>query len=607
MIISIDGLDNSGKTTQIEWLSKFPEENIIKAPPLHKFDDYWNSIQGVDFSNWWFINSSTKEHSHLISRSAQKRNISIPSTSVTVVDRGLLMLRNVCIATSIAKDLPFEESIKIVNKIFSSNCDFGLEDFRILLLYNNDVTESVNNLILREREPVDSRYLNYQKNLYRLILDDHLSNQYNLTIFTEGKSILQIQNEIRNFLTENIDTVSINPLFKNIHKIWGIGGLSESGKSITGEYLKYKHGFERKKISYFLSNAQRSKSIKNVYEYDDKFISNCLIEELELFCRNHSDCENISIESLHRYDFTKELKIFFGNKFLIFFLKASLELRAERSFSTREQVIRKDKEKTERGAEKIENIADLVFDNTKTKLSLLFFIDNGVLEIYPKKLEAVKVSNLNFGNAALRGKIENFLTSLEDTSIKLISITGSGGLGHWRKDWSDIDVLVVGENDSLDKCKELSKIFDSFSFKTSITMYNLKEFNSTYLKHGTIRAKRLITSGKLKPIYVSDSFSIKVSPNNKYLLNEMEDLSIILPALRKLIVSDENNYRQIFKHIILIMKICLRTEGIEVESDLEVIAKFNEHHKFVNLPLYSENNFELIVTAAKEILLFLEQ
>lgn len=585
--ITINGLDNSGKTAQVDLLgSEFGDKAFI-SPSLSSFNSRWQTLSEEGFSDWWFEKSSTQELTQLIYESSKKRYVNSRKYDLSIIDRGTVMLNNVCAATSSIKD-NLSLSDAVVNMQNILNWDkyiSSIESINILLLYDNNIEHSVDKFLEREKQEVTPRYKTYQIQLYTLLLNDYKKSIYDHTIFTKGKSIITVQNEIRLFLNSNYG-YDLSMFLGNINQIFGFAGLSESGKSFSSEYLRKQHCFDRKKISYFFNKAEKSLGISNIYSLNENKLAEILINEIDEYCKYHHYIKYLSIESLHRYSLTKKMKDFLGDKFKIIYLDVPINLRAVRECCTVENVKKKDLIKINRGAAKIKQISDTIYRNDKTILSLISFLDKQIATrgkcFSPKKVD---ISKMHFGNVKLKTRIKSKLILANENQIKLVCITGSGSTKYWKKNWSDIDLLIVSSTPGLKWCTDLYNVFNSFDYKVGFNIYTEKEFLLNNIKESSKHAKYLLKEGFLTAIYVANNFKINEINVQNHRIDSMKDIRIALPTLRRLLISEHSNLRQIYKHIVLLLKLYLRLNNIFIEGDENIIYEFEHREIYLNIPI----------------------
>ena len=99
--VSLNGVDNVGKTTQLAWLHRaLPDAHLVGT--IDAWDSRWQAVATGDFAHWWFVDSSTAEHVDLVLGSHVARRAA--SGPLALEDRGAPMLRATCAATAALKD-----------------------------------------------------------------------------------------------------------------------------------------------------------------------------------------------------------------------------------------------------------------------------------------------------------------------------------------------------------------------------------------------------------------------------------------------------------------------------------------------------------------------
>ena len=105
--VSVNGLDNIGKTTQLGWLHRsVPGAHL--AGTIDAWDARWQELAAGDFAHWWFAGSATAEHAALVLGSHAARRAG--SGPLALEDRGLPMLR--CRLLTYEKSRSSELSLK---------------------------------------------------------------------------------------------------------------------------------------------------------------------------------------------------------------------------------------------------------------------------------------------------------------------------------------------------------------------------------------------------------------------------------------------------------------------------------------------------------------
>lgn len=134
MIVSLNGLDNAGKTTQTKQLSaKYPESYIktlhIKDMPSFDYEKY-------DY-NWWFNPNNKEEFVNTIYKCLEERNLyakSIENNKIVLLDKGNDFYDSRILATLIMKGMKFEDAIALLKSIKQKYNSENIEDLKIFLI-----------------------------------------------------------------------------------------------------------------------------------------------------------------------------------------------------------------------------------------------------------------------------------------------------------------------------------------------------------------------------------------------------------------------------------------------------------------------------------------
>ena len=372
-VISLNGLDQSGKTTQAERIKE--HYGLAHVVGKLKRYDVWPKLEGKAYFNWGFREGPTEEFVRIIYKSLTQRNKEIKETNapLLVLDRGNHIFDSVCVATTaVREEWPApraKDFVMRIRKDYDLPNPAGLDIF----LLHGDTPEEMFRVSF-EREDLSnldetSRAI-YQR--YQGVLANVLGNQINSgdypIVRTDGP-----QEQVFERVRKRIDNTIRGSLnLSSIERIVGLGGLSECGKSTFGRHLE-KKGFQRIKIGDIIDKiGERYSQIttdlqEGAYSSDPNFLAGLFLEEL-----TQENSPEIVVESLHRFQFTAGIKRVLGNRFQIVYIETPRKIRIERESvkssielqESEKEVDRKDRVKTDREADKIRGIADLVIDNS---------------------------------------------------------------------------------------------------------------------------------------------------------------------------------------------------------------------------------------------------
>ncbi|MDP3800432.1 MAG: hypothetical protein Q8Q90_03355 [bacterium] len=372
--ISFNGQDNSGKSQQIRLLKWKSGEHFHITKPLSAYSNRWPKLSGYEASRWWFEEIPVEELTDIIIESLIARQEDSCSEKFPIYDRGVRMFKSVCTATRMTRDgISLHEAITITDKHFDRRYDHFVDEYEIFferdLAYFSGVQKLVEVIRPREDkgfpESIKQIYLRYQSNL-TVVMRYYFSQSARCSIIGVRDPILVIQNQLREILSI-VCEVKIPRIKLPEGLIVGFGGLSECGKSSFAEHLRKDYQFCRLKLRYFIELIEKRGEVMTPEMV-------CL--ELLDYLERHYFLSRISVESLHDPFVPAMLKLMLGEQVKIVYIETDQDLRIKRASAelgmdfeeAREIVIGKDRVKKGRGAEKVKDVADIVFDNSSNSL-----------------------------------------------------------------------------------------------------------------------------------------------------------------------------------------------------------------------------------------------
>lgn len=364
-IVSLNGADNVGKTTQIEYLE---QGKVAGQSAIHYYNDKLGELVKKNQLREWWWNCGDEEHVETIVEALNYRISSLQSeATVLYLDRGAVMFKAVCIATIGVKN---ECSLKEARKLFESillkrNLKFPVEEsVRILLKHSDIMEESIRKTLSMEENGFDETYKQYQNLLHNQLQFQEQQGDFTHVLLVGSKSIIKIQNDIRQIVNEYITNSKehLPLILPSLKMVLVFGGMSECGKSTlalkTSQLLDSLNvPCHKLKIGYLLKTANYSSS--------PEVLAKSLVDELDVYCRWHHHLNTVTLESLHDVRLGQALKRFLGNTIQIIYLDVSLETRQRRALCSLEELNENDNIKKKRGALQVKDTADLVVDNEK--------------------------------------------------------------------------------------------------------------------------------------------------------------------------------------------------------------------------------------------------
>lgn len=381
-VVSINGPDNSGKTTHIMLLPQ--HWSIQLGGSLHDHSEEISTmLKDGTFKTWWWKSTDECFVSVVFKALATRAHKARGTGCITVMDRGTAMFEAVSIAVIAIKNKHYDLA-RAETSLKSIRTRLGLrvpeESVAILLKQHQDVARATRIGLEREKTTPGGRYRMYQTLLHQAIRQQELKGVYQHVIVESGpESHRRVQDEIRAAISDYEAPHLFLPVMVHVKRIYAIGGLSECGKSTIASRLVQHigHTAHRLKIAYLLDQAS-CRAGKNIYDESEKDQAIALMNELESYSRAHYWLEVLTLESVHRYTSTKWLKTWLESKLSIIFIDTDTRIRKVRNCGSEKDFERKDATKVARGADTVKRIADIVLDNNGPIDSTMTTLLNGI-------------------------------------------------------------------------------------------------------------------------------------------------------------------------------------------------------------------------------------
>lgn len=440
------------------------------------------------------------------------------------------------------------------------------------------MTESLNLSLEREERVVSETYRQYQDYLQRILLQQVQDGRYDRVITCAGKTIVEIQNELRLILRD--EGVSVDLLCDHIERVYAFGGMSESGKSTAADYLRTTYGVTRLKIYYLIDNAAKINGLPDIYSQPDEALAELMLEELSRMARWQYYLQEYSLESLHRFSMTKHLKKLLGDSFVVCYCEASEQMRIERA-ADKAGVREKDRIKVERGADQIKRIADYILDNNLDFVSLRKQLDGVYANCSTQEFIPV-IRDLNklkmpINLRAISHKMLGALKEKLGNRLRLFAIVGSAGLQKAKDHWSDLDVLIITAPESIGLVYHaLGAIIEASSVKLGVTILTQGEVRSLMVDSKVVHYLSLLRDEDIGVQYLGQGYKLPDINAQRDINNSFDHLPIVLHALRREIVAQKVDAKRLYKFLILCGKILLRTNYTNLESEDDIINSLAE-------------------------------
>lgn len=566
--VSVNGVDNVGKTTQLAWLRRgIPSAHLVGT--IDTWDSRWQQV-AADFAHWWFAGSTTAEHVGLVLGSHAARRAG--SGHLALEDRGLPMLRATCAATAAVKDgLAPCEALRLVDRLIAELPAANERgEVHLLLRRSDDPWREADEALRRESGPPSERYASYQRALAAILSLQVERGEYDAVLDIGDAPILDVQRRLRTSLAGF--GVDARPLpDATVERLWVLAGMSESGKSTVGGLLRDEHGVTRLKIGYLLDIAALRAGVPDPYErWSEPEQAERLTEEILRFAWV-SKAHLISVESAHRFEATAHLRRIWGERCQVTYIAADTAARTSRAAETEARLRARDEVKRERGAHRIAGIADHTINNTGPLSVLKLMVDRLVSTVDVPRATAIDPMT---GNGWLARATEHIV----DEQVALVLATGSTGTAAWRAGWSDVDLLVVRDCAPAGWLRRVVGTLPApAGIKTGVSTFTTGDIGALRVPPRVVQTLRRAATG-VGVLYRRPGYGVPVPSVAHGDRTSRGELGLVLMTTRRLLGGSKPDVRALHKHLVLLAKILLRADGCDIHDADAVLAAFRDRH-----------------------------
>ncbi|MFI9275498.1 nucleotidyltransferase domain-containing protein [Kitasatospora sp. NPDC052896] len=578
--IAFSGPDNVGKTKQIGILARRIGPAARTTGPLDDHDPRWSGIKAMGMGTWWFERGPIEEVADVLASSYLERSRTAAAAPVRLVDRGIPMLEASLAATIAVREhtgteLAADRARELLAPFAADLRAAEAIEHGIVLLHDDDPVIGTARSLSHERS-VTPTYAGYQRHLhqqiYRLVREDRWAE----IIVIGERQVMAVQDEIRRRLHPFTPLVPRRAL-PGV-RVVALGGMSESGKSTAGEYLRLHHGYGRLKIGHLIEDAANRAGITDPYEIPAVVRAELLVDGLDRFCAAHHFLNRVTIESLHDQEATAELRRMLGSQLAIVYLDTAPGIRAERGTAGPEDVVQRDTVKARRGAAEVVALAHEVIDNNGSRLHLERRLD-GIALAHRWLLREPSTAPVNA--LGLPVHLESYLSALlgittvqQPPLIDLLAVTGSGARGKYQHGWSDLDVFVVAGQDSIPCLRQaLARLeADLGGVKLGLTVLTQDECRTGAVTSRLLHVLALIGSGSLVPLWCRPGLALPAPDAATDVAASVEAGVQAAIEIRRQLLKGAPDLRALYKITALLAKVMLRFEGTECASDDDALA-----------------------------------
>jgi hypothetical protein len=365
-----------------------------------------------------------------------------------------------------------------------------------------------------------------------------------------------------------IERVTVSP---NLDQVIALGGLSECGKSSSGEHLRYHSGTYRLKMSFLLEIAAKRAGIGDPYLLDPQAQAVLLLDALNLFADAHVEARRFTIESVHSDRLIFALKHMLGERLQIVYLDVPARVRAGRSGTTRPALRTKDEIKISRGADRVASGADHVINNSGPLIALHARLRSVA---YPPTARIARIESAasSFLPAMPADGVDQFATRLSAlTGLDLVALTGSSVDGSWLDGWSDIDLLISAAHPAHPEIgAHVERLQDQLAqtagTKVAVTLVTPGEIVALLVQPRVVYALARLADGRSPALHAGPGLRLPRINDQIIRRNAVQSLPLAVDTLRRLLSgagSAAIDLRAFYKHIVLVLRLVLHAGGID--------------------------------------------
>jgi len=577
--IAVSGPDNVGKTKQLGILARRIGPAAHLTGPLDDCDPRWTRIKATGMSTWWFERGPVEEVADVLASSYLERSRRGTQAEVRFMDRGIPMLEASLAATAAVREHLGPEQAADRARALLAPFAADLEtaeagEIGIVLLHDQDPVIGTSRSLSYESS-VTTVYADYQRHLHLQLHRMVDQGRWAHTLVVAERRVAAVQREMRSLLHPLVPLVP--PSMLPGVRVLALGGMSESGKSSAGEYLRTRHGYARLKIGHLIEESAQRAGIADPYEIGAVVRAELMVDALDRFCAAHHFLDRVTVESLHDHPATVELARMLGDQLSVVYLDTDDEVRAARGTAGPADVAERDQAKAERGAAQIADLADEVIDNNGSRLQLERRLDALALaQRWPLRQPATAPVN----TLGLPVRLESYLSALLDRTtvqqppvIDLLAVTGSGARGKYQHGWSDLDIFVVADHENTSRLRQALAELEAElgGVRLGLTVLTEQECRTGAVTSRLLHVLAMIGAGSLVPLWCRPGLALPAPDPGTDVAASVEAGVQAAVEIRRQLLKGAPDLRALFKVTALLAKVMLRFDGLECAADDEAL------------------------------------
>ncbi|MFF3761136.1 hypothetical protein [Streptomyces sp. NPDC002185] len=251
-----------------------------------------------------------------------------------------------------------------------------------------------------------------------------------------------------------------------------------------------------------------------------------------------------------------------GDTLQIVYLDASFAVRVERSGTPAQAVAAKDEIKMSRGAHQVAALADHVIDNTGSIAALRARLRHIAAPPAATALRVATPYGLGLP-AAIASATADFTDAVRayGPGVRLAALTGSPGEGSWIAGWSDLDLLVIAEHETIGQVHEAVEQYGT-------ALGGAASLGPTLVTPGELTARRLtprlafvlhqLQQGS-PVLHAAPDLELPTISRDDLAFAAVRELPQVILTMRRLRAhAGPTALRQLYKHLVLACRLLLR-------------------------------------------------